>query len=261
MNELFIISIVCLIVGIACLGLTFYLYKRWVRQRGPRAKRGKVSVVKVKPETVDLSSPDKALRSYWEYLDYLRSAKREPRINLHTECDRSFDEYLNQITPIEEPFLDTFFAGKALQTRLENMRNPNLSLWGQVAKDPTEEMQIKYERKLKEIKFETDTKAKAICRVCNVTPLDNLKQPLTKEGKDQRERGIDFIYTMEKFEKEWKITGRKAMCPLCFGAGRVKGEICLRCNGWGWLVLDVPKELSGAEQGNYWYYSANLDDN
>lgn len=253
MPEFFVISVVFLIVGIGCLGVAVYLYRRWTPERLRKAKKIYPSFVKNRPQNVDLSSPDKALQSYWEYLDYVKSVEKEPKINEHIKCQIAFDEYLKEITPVEQPFLETFFSGEALQARLKNMRNP-------ASEDPREKIQIKYERKLREIKFPTDTRAEVVCTVYNITPVDKLKQPLTKEEQDGREHGIEFIYSMEKFGKGWKIIGRKALCPHCFGAGRSEGEICPRCNAAGWLVLDVDEHIESEEE-NYWYYGIQPDDN
>jgi|GEM_PF-5819354 len=253
MQEFFVISIVFLIVGIGCLVATFYLSRRWIRERAAKLKKYYYLAVKGKPPTVDVSSPDKALWSYWEYLDYVKSMEREPKINEYIKYRIAFDEYLKEITPVEQSFLETFFSGEALQARLKNMRNP-------ASKDPREKMQIEYKRKLREIKFQTDTRAEVICTVYNVTPVDKLKQPLTKEEQDERKHGIEFVYSMEKFGKGWKIIGRKALCPHCFGAGRSKGEICPRCNAAGWLALDVDEHIESEEE-NYWYYGIQPDDN
>ncbi|MCK4427270.1 MAG: hypothetical protein KAW16_02170 [candidate division Zixibacteria bacterium] len=217
MKKLFVVSVIFLVIGVASLGVAFYLYK--MRAYEGRATEAEVSkgvaeektdtrVVYKKPETVDRSTPDKVIRSYWEYLDYVRSEKREPQIERYMNFTRAYDEYLVGIKPVEKPFLETFFAREALQARLKQMMEPE-PYFADPMIDPRKAVEIEYRRVIQEVKFESGTRAKIECTVYNVTPIENLKQPLTEEEKKARKRGRDFVYTMEKFQDGWKIINKK----------------------------------------------------
>jgi len=168
-----------------------------------------------KQETIDLSTPDKAIYSYWEYLDYVRGVRREPEIKRYIGFTRTYDQYLTEIRPVEQPFLETFFAREALLAGLKRIQEPE-PYFADLMIDPRKAVQVKYRRVIQKVKFESDTRAKVECTVYNVTPLDNLRQPLREEQKNDRKRGTDFVYTMEKFEDGWKIIDRKWTQPKGF---------------------------------------------
>jgi hypothetical protein len=74
--------------------------------------------------------------------------------------------------------------------------------------DPREAIQIEYRREIREVKLESDTRARVECIIQNVTPLEYLKESLTPEEKSQRIRGKDFVYIMGKFQDGWKIVDK-----------------------------------------------------
>lgn len=233
-KKLLVVSVVFLIIGVGSLGVSLYLY----RVQGQPAAEEEVEppIVYKKPETVDRSTPDKALQSYWEYLDYVKYVKIDPEIRHYFQLKRVFDEYLRGVTPIEEPFLETLLSGDTLATRLKLMHEPRiLAKLHEYAKRP----QINYKRVIQGVEFESDTMAKVKCTVYNLTPVGNLKQPLTEEEKRKRKRGMEFVYTLEKFEDGWQVIGKTAMCSLCDGTGYYEGKSCPRCAGKGWKKCDV----------------------
>jgi len=256
MKKLFVVSVIFLIVGIGSLGVSLYLYRIY-GQRGPAVEmeisggaaeeEAEPSVVYKKPETMDLSTPDKAIRSYWEHMDYLRSAKREADLKRFMSSLKAFDEYVEVVTPLEQPFLETFLAREALEARLESMRKP---WFVDTPNDARRQRLCEYKRVIKGVEFESDSRAKVKCVLYNVTPIEDLfKQPLDEKEKQQRKRGEDFVYTLEKFQDEWKIIGRGSMCTFCEGTGfDVDGrKKCFWCDGDGWNTYDVLRGRSEYE--------------
>jgi hypothetical protein len=267
MKKLFVVSVIFFIIGVGCLSVALYLFgtPRYEKpaaetrvSKGAEEEKTVVFTEYKKPETVDRSTPDKAIQSYWEYLDYVTSAKREPEIKRYRNRQREFDKYQDDVVPIEQPFLELFFSGEPLQARLKDLQEPGLlDLWF----DPRDRIQMKYRRVIREVRFESDTRAKVNCTIYNVTPLDNLKQPLTQEEKQKRERGRDFVYTMEKFKDGWKIIARTGMCSCCLGTRYNKGELCSCCKGTGWEKLDALYQPSENLEIHTWYYDVHSWEN
>ena len=240
MKKLFVISVIFLIIGVGSLGVAFYLYKMQGQGEpvvgagisgGAAGEKAVTRVVYEKPETVDRSTPDKALQSYWEYSDYVRSKKREPKIKGYIKGKKAFDEYMREIAPIEEPLLNAFLSGEAFQSRREKMGQIRPRLFTFFPeRDPREEIQKKYRRHIEKVELETDTRAKVACTIYNVTPLENLKQSLTEEQENYRKRGKDIVYTMEKFQDGWKIIDKKwTVLPGLFNTDRSVYELPV-CN-------------------------------
>lgn len=274
MKKLFAVSVIFLIIGVGSLAVSLYLY-RIHGQRGPAADMGisggvaeeeaDTRIVYKKPETVDRSTPDKTIQSYWEYLDYVRSAKKEKKIKSYVKHEELFHEYLRGITPIEQPFLETFLSGQALEARLQDMRSKDIGFFTffprEKRQDPREAIEIRYRRTIDRVELVTDTRAEVTCTIYNITPLDNLKQPLTDEETEWRKLGRVFVYTLEQFKDGWKIIGRKATCVGCRGTGYRQGKTCWWCDGSGWHETDVlPKPSSGDKESHHYYHSVDPED-
>ena len=195
MKKLFIISVALLIISVGSLGVALYLFKMQGYEKSAIGEKSKTRIVYKKPQSVYLSTPDKTVQSYWEYLDYVRR-----------ETDRKQKEFLGKaeqyIMPIEKSFVETFLAGELLQARLKKL-----------GPSQAPEIEKQYRRVIEEVKLETDTRAKVQFMVYNITPLDILKPPLQAEELQkiikERENGSLFVYTLEKFSDRWKIVERK----------------------------------------------------
>jgi hypothetical protein len=221
MKKFFVISVIFLLVGVGSLVVALYMFKTHGQEKQgaesttpKEAKEAGASsqVVYEKPKTIDQSTPDKAIQSYWEYIDYVRNGEKEPETKRYMNFKKAYGEYLAEIQSIEKPFLDIYFEREELAYGLERVQKPD-PFFAYVI-DPREAVQIEYRREIREVKLESDTRAKVECIIYNVTPLENLKGSLTPEEKSKRIKGADGLYIMEKFQHRWKIVDRIVRPPL-----------------------------------------------
>ncbi len=215
MKKLFVVSVIFLLVGVGALVVALYMFKTHGQEKpavetatpkGVKEVGAGSRVVYEKPKTISRSTPDKAIQSYWEYIDYVRSIEKEPETKRYMKFTKAYDEYLVGIKSIEKPFLDTFFEREELMKGLERIQKPD-PFFAYVT-DPREAVQIEYRREIREVKLESDTRAKVECIIYNVTPLEDLKESLTPEEKSKRIKGEGVVYIMEKFQDGWKIVDR-----------------------------------------------------
>jgi hypothetical protein len=133
-----------------------------------------------KPEApqLDLSTPDRALKSYWAQKDWLKALGR-----------------LEQ-----EPI-----SKRLIARQKENM--PKVTT-GEVADSFASEtyffMFDDYRREILSVKQETDSRAVALVKITNITPIPKGVEATTKEI-EEREKGEDFHYTLEREGKEWRV--------------------------------------------------------
>lgn len=123
---------------------------------------------------VNLSSPDNALKSWWNYLD----AKAK---------------YFN----------NRCLAAKEEMKELLTFRNVST---GEMITSQTSTasvcQQTVFSREIKEIKQETDTRAIAFVKVTNATPT-RLEPTATEEKR--RNEGEEYKYLIEKVGTDWKV--------------------------------------------------------
>lgn len=190
MKKLFVVSVIFFGIGVGCLAVAFYLYKMQGYEKSVGEGKSDIQVVYEKPGAIDLSSPEKAIQIYWEYLDYVRSTLREQDIKRYGKSMKVFDEYLNEIL-VTEHLLETFLIREALEARRKDMRKHILPIV------PKRGFLRRYRRVIEEVTFESDTRAKVEC---------------TAYGEKPQWR-LDVVYTMEMFQDGWKIIDKECALP------------------------------------------------
>lgn len=124
---------------------------------------------------VNLSSPDNALKSWWRFLD--------ARDKLVQKDCIEYDKIAAEVMTFGK--VSTGEVAQALSSRLGNC-----------------ELTV-YNREIKEIKQETDTRAIAFVKITNATP--STVDP-TPEQKKRRIEGEEYKYLIEKEGAEWKVS-------------------------------------------------------
>jgi hypothetical protein len=148
--------------------------------RGEIAQQRVASTAAVRTETVavtiDLSTPDRALRSYWKAKDDLR--RKEHAVWFKARRQHSFD-------------LGTLLTADA-QTNYEHL---------QKADTPVTE----YNRDIIDVKQETESRAVIIAHVKNATPFPP-GAVLTEKNEKRRAEGERIRYVLEKTSAGWKVS-------------------------------------------------------
>lgn len=137
------------------------------------------------PPKIDISTPEKALKTYWGYLDW-RDVITAP---------------ITDLPPVAKKIRGELLAGK----RLEDENNLDL-----------DRIHKQFNRTIIKVNKIADDKAEIDAKITNVTPLpdayseEKLLSELTGRMKiipvlEQRKKGAEFKYTLIKDETGWKI--------------------------------------------------------
>jgi hypothetical protein len=126
---------------------------------------------------VDLSTPDRALRTYWRLRDLSDTLK--PPIDSSNASMRGWLRV--------EGGLRQVFGGVALR-QIDNAAK----------------IKERFSREIVEAKQETDSRAVVVARVRNVTPLPE-GATLTDSEAEARREGEVFRYIFEREGQEWKL--------------------------------------------------------
>lgn len=131
------------------------------------------------PPALDLSTPDRALRSQWRAKDYLDSiyefARRDP-----TNAIGKYDKVAEQVTRAA-------LAGPALQDRSVD-----------------EAAAMKFDRQIVGVRMESQSRAVVTARVRNITPIPR-GAIITERDAAIRRDGERYRYIFEKDSTGWRL--------------------------------------------------------
>ena len=144
----------------------------------PPASSAKASHEPAPPPPIDLSTPDRALKSYWARKDWYKGLIRD--------AVQKFENTLKLPRPPD--VYGPITSGDAL------------AYWGEVKLDEETNVQ----RDIDTVKQETDSRAVALVRIKNITPIPEGAQPSARQFKE-REAGIMFRYVLEREGNSWKV--------------------------------------------------------
>lgn len=132
--------------------------------------------------SVDIKSPDNALKSWWKFLDSeLKFNYQLCQQNYPAAKDKK-EKIHNHIKKMADGLMLQEYTPEVYECELET-----------------------YAREIIEVKSESETRATAIAVIKNTTPPEaNAKQDL--KDMQRRENGVKFKYILEKDSEGWKIT-------------------------------------------------------
>jgi hypothetical protein len=145
----------------------------------PSVNDPKPSIASAPQITLENSSPDAALKSWWKYIDF----------RMKEEVDRC--NFLKAQGKPKHESLVTKVAVADVRAYLTTMRD---ECEGDVVK-----------REIDEVKVETDTRAVAVARIYNASPIPPGVTPSVHEEK-QRKEGFQYRYLLEKEDSFWKVS-------------------------------------------------------
>ncbi|WKL15960.1 hypothetical protein QYQ99_27240 [Comamonas testosteroni] len=128
------------------------------------------------PPVIDISSPDKALKSYWAVVDWKRQlTARQHKDILQSKQTKLMDETYSKVT------------------------SPEIS-----SRQRNHEVQT-FDREIAEAKVETETRAVIHAVIKNSTPIPEGAE-VTKSDRDRREQGNRFRYVLERGQDGWRVS-------------------------------------------------------
>lgn len=147
----------------------------WLAVTGCHPTAEKPALPKPVKPAVDVSTPDKALKSYWAVKDWLE----------HSEISRrNADEFERQLITVRE-----VTDGDAYATFYRGTRNAFVL--------------EKFERDILDVKVDTESRATIMARVKNVTPPSADDAPFIRSSSSNE--GDVFRYVLEKNEGKWRV--------------------------------------------------------
>ena len=129
--------------------------------------------------TIDLSTPDRALKSYWAVLDWREVRTRE--IYAPTQSQR------NELKVVADTFARTV-TGNIIRPNYDKSDPPNLFI-----------------RDIKEVKVESESRAVIFAQIRNATPIPPELTPSADQAK-RRDEGDTYRYVLEKVEADWRVS-------------------------------------------------------
>jgi hypothetical protein len=127
--------------------------------------------------TLDLSTPDRALKSYWAQKDWLQALARRELESIMKGITSLYRDNMPKVTTGE---VSEYFRTASLQ---EDER---------------------FRREIISVRQETDSRAIALVKITNVTPIPSEAEP-TKYDLEMREKGEQFQYLLERHGEGWKV--------------------------------------------------------
>jgi hypothetical protein len=145
------------------------------RSTAPPASRAKEDFV------IENGSPDMALKSWWRFMD----VKLNDEFEL---CQALIEKYRPQYEAL---------IAKVSQSDIQKVLLEELQ--------PKCEKQI-FKREIREVKTETETRAVALAKIYNATPIPPDAETPTQLDKKRREEGFGYKYVLEKSTEGWKVS-------------------------------------------------------
>ncbi len=127
------------------------------------------------PPGIDLSTPDKALKSYWAVLDW-------------------------GLSPTSMPTPEQLAAMKRISDTFNRVVGPEMARPARVERD-----QEVFERDIMQVSVETASRAVILARVRNVSPIPDGVEATARDLK-KREDGDPYRYVIEKIGDDWRVT-------------------------------------------------------
>jgi hypothetical protein len=134
---------------------------------------------------VDTSTPDRALKSYWQARDVIQKIT----------ADMNAAHYAQIQTVVNKIGFDAkkLMTGDVLSTEQEIDKLRHGSLWEE-----------KYSREILDIRLDTGSRATALVKIRNSTPIP-VGIVVSDEDKRRREEGERFKYILEREADGWKV--------------------------------------------------------
>jgi hypothetical protein len=95
------------------------------------------------------------------------------------------------------------------------------------------ESRNKYSRSIGSVTYHNDSKATAIVRITNITPVPENSEPTTDEI-ERRKRGLNYRFVLEKEQDKWKIS--EIWRPWFFNGS--EAEVYSLRKGYPYMVFD-----------------------
>lgn len=142
----------------------------------PTAKSKAAQIAVSLPTAIDTSTPDRALKAYWTYVDWTLAMSHAN--DLQGIESKTYQEAMAVLGKVATPAMVGI-----------DSRKPALS---------------SYSREITEAKSETESRAIVVAQIKNITPMP-ADAVLEERQRKARENGKRFKYVMEKDEQGWKI--------------------------------------------------------
>lgn len=141
------------------------------------------TAAKSRPSVIDISTPDKALKSYWQMKDFLRKADSDWRMAQDSEFIKARAEFNSDARKL--------MTGDVLSDYLE---------------DEIKNWQLKqYDREIVDLKQDTESRATVIAKIRNSTPVPE-GAIVTDSDLKKRKEGKKFKYVLEKEADGWRVS-------------------------------------------------------
>lgn len=138
---------------------------------------------------VDLSSPDRTLKTLFALQDFAESLRYNKSLETQAKTEKEGDTSDKAVLLRSAAQLFDGLAKKAFDKRTSGH-----------SVSPRE----MFEREIIKITNETETRSIAIVNIKNITPMPEGATP-NKYDKERREKGIDYQYILTKTGQGWKI--------------------------------------------------------
>ena len=142
------------------------------------ASENKTPVALVETLVFDISSPDKAVKSWWKFIDLAEKST-------NAECEKQRAQPLEYLTNLP----------KIAQEETLKALSPS----------PFPCIEDIYEREIQEVKIETETRAIVFAKLKNITPIPEGATPDEYDVRFRSE-GERAKYLLEKSAEGWKIS-------------------------------------------------------
>lgn len=130
----------------------------------------------------DLSTPDRALKSYWAQKDWQERLRRQTDDEIRKKVAAKLPTNTEVYAPVVTAELLAYWRWRDKQTGLYQDK----------------------QREIESVKQETESRAVALVRIRNVSPIPEGAKPEPWQIK-ARQRGEMFRYVIEKEGPDWKI--------------------------------------------------------
>jgi hypothetical protein len=125
---------------------------------------------------IDVSSPDRALKSYWAVKDHLRTV-------MHRDDKKDHDRWLDRRAVLGRVTTATFKKAE---------------------EQPSRDGADTFQRDVIEVKVESDTRAVILTNIRNTTPIPPGAEA-SRSQLQERETGNRYRYVMDKDKDGWKV--------------------------------------------------------
>lgn len=149
----------------------------------------KSGVVIAQKPTIDLTTPDKSIKSYWGLKDWVKDNERQLVLSV---IQKNMEYVTTGVLPtVSLSGVKAYFSRSIEQSS-------SLS---------------KLKRKIESVKQETESRAIVVARIMNDDPIPQ-GVVMSEEDKKNRELGTIFKYVLEKDKDGWKVAEVYEVDPI-----------------------------------------------